>query len=71
MASDFAMRIIRKATGEYVEWAPGDPIETMVVDALIERCRNKGVGLMRTEAHVLADVRAAAEDVLLALKGYV
>jgi hypothetical protein len=68
MASQFAMRIIYVPTGEYVDWAPGSPIESLVIDAALHRVRAKGVGVMRTEAHVLADVEQALTETLFDLK---
>lgn len=66
--SDYAMRIVYLPTGEYVQWAPGQEIEAMVVDELCDRVAVKGVGVGRTSEHVLADVRAAMTELILDLK---
>jgi len=49
-------------------WAPGGPVETELVTHLCERVRVKGVGLGRTEAHVVSDVQHAFEELLHDLK---
>ena len=46
----------------------GVGIAPAVITAITERVQSKGVGVGCTEAHVLADVRAACEEVLGELK---
>jgi hypothetical protein len=69
MASAFQMQIVELATGHVVHrWAPGLAVETELLDNLCRRVQAKGVGLGRTEAHVIADVRAALEELIYDLK---
>lgn len=71
MASQFAMRIVHLPSGEYVEWAPGQVQEALIVEELVDRVKAKGVGLFRTEAHVLVDVEAAMTELIFDLKSKV
>jgi hypothetical protein len=68
MASDFLLRVVHRPSGDYVEWAPGQYIESHLVDELCNRVRAKGVGLGRTTNHVVEDVRAAITELLFELK---
>jgi len=69
MASDYAIQIVHVATGEVVHrWAPGLAVEVELVENLCARIAAKGVGVGRTEAHVIADVREAVGELLLDLK---
>lgn len=67
--SDYAMRIIYVPTGETVHsFAPGMDVESQLVTELCDRVSVKGVGLGRTTAHVIDDVRTAFEELLFDLK---
>lgn len=66
--SDYAMRIVYLPTGAYHEWVPGSPTETLLVQDLCGRVAEKGVGIGRTTTHVVADVRAAIEELIFDLK---
>lgn len=70
MASDYLLQIIHKHDGMVVgcAWEPGLAVEVALIDDLVARVEAKGVGVGRTEAHVLADVRAAMTELLVALK---
>lgn len=70
MASDYRLQIIDTRTGQPTKgWQPGDRVvETDLVADLLQRVKAKGVGIGRTEAHVLADVRAAFTELLFQLK---
>ena len=71
MPSDYLIAVIEKTTGHTVSWAPGLEVEAQFEDDLVTRVKAKGVGLARTEAHVLADVRAALAELLHDLKSRV
>ncbi len=68
MASSFKLQIASVDTGKVVEWAPGLAAETELIDNLCARVQVKGIGIFRTEAHVLADIREATEELLHDLK---
>lgn len=68
MPSDFLIQIVHRNDGKIVAWAPGLEVEKQLISELLSRVKLKGVGLMRTEAHVLADVRVALEELLYDLK---
>lgn len=68
MASAYQLQIVHKAQGVVVAWEPGLTSERDLVSELCDRVQAKGVGFARTEAHVLADVRSAFEDLLLDIK---
>lgn len=70
MASEYRLQVISIKTGQVVAgWQPGDRVvETDLVTDLEARVKAKGVGLFRTEAHVLADLREAFAEMLYQLK---
>lgn len=68
MPSQFVIRVVDLMTDEFVEWAPGKAVEKQLVDDLCTRVASKGVGITRTTAHVVADVRAAMDELLYELK---
>jgi len=69
MASAYRVQIIHAATAEVVyRELPGEAVEADLVENICQRVRAKGVGIGRTEAHVLADVKAAIAEVLYDLK---
>jgi hypothetical protein len=69
--SDYLIQVVHKVDGTVAAWAPGLDIEADVVDELVERVRLKGVGIGRTQDHVLDDVRAAMLELLYDLKARV
>lgn len=70
--SNYVLRIVYLPTGETVhQWAPGLAVESQFVAELCDRVRAKGVGVGRTEAHVIADVQTACEQLLFDLKSRV
>lgn len=68
MASDYVVQIAHRDTGVVVRWAPGLEAEVEFIDNLCRRVQTKGVGLIRGEVHVLADVRTALQELLHDLK---
>ena len=68
MPSDFLIQVIHKSTGEVVRWAPGLEVEKEFETELLNRVRAKGVGLFRSETHVVKDVIGALRELLFDLK---
>jgi len=68
MASQYKIAVIFKDTGEVVSWAPGLSVERDFEVELLNRIKAKGVGVGRTTAHVLDDVRDALRELLYDLK---
>lgn len=71
MPSAYRLQIVHAEDGRVVEWAPGLSAEIELIDNLCARVQAKGVGVGKTEAHVLADVRAAFHDLLRDLKSQI
>ena len=72
MASEYVIQVIHKATNKVVHsWAPGLAVEKELISELLDRVKAKGVGIARTEYHVLADVKEAIEELLHDLKSRV
>ncbi len=69
--SDYVIQVVHKETGRVVEWAPGLQVERQLVIDLCNRVAAKGVGVFRTTAHVVADVRVALQELLYELKSEV
>jgi hypothetical protein len=71
VASQFVFQIIHQESGEIVaQWEPRQDAKD-IVDDLLRRAAAKGIGLLRTTAHVSQDIRAAWSDVLQDLKDQV
>lgn len=66
--STFIIQVIDKHTGNVVEWAPGLAVERQLVEDLCNRVASKGVGILRTTAHVVDDVKTSLEELLFELK---
>jgi hypothetical protein len=64
MASRFRLQVVNLDTGRVVEWAPGQQVERDLVTELCARVAAKGVGVGRSTAHVVEDVRTALQDLL-------
>lgn len=71
MSSEFLIQVVHKSTGDCVRWAPGLEVEKEFELELLNRIRAKGVGLLRNEAHVIADVQAALHELFHDLKSKV
>lgn len=56
------------ADGRVIKTRAGGKHEADLVETFVRHIASKGVGLFRTEAHVLADVRAGIIDALMELK---
>ena len=68
MASAFIVQIAHRADGVVVEWAPGLRAEVELIENLCARVKAKGVGVGRSEAHVVQDVHDAFVELLRDLK---
>ena len=71
MVSEFKIQVVHVTSGKVVSWAPGLEVEKQFETELLERVKAKGVGVLRTEAHVLEDVRTALKELLFELKSRV
>jgi hypothetical protein len=73
--SDYRLQVIHLRSKDpdrvVLGWQPGDRVETDLAEELSQRIKAKGVGLFRTEAHVMADVRKAVAEMLFELKARV
>ena len=68
MASNFVMQIRHIPSGDFVEFAPGLRVESQLLEELCDRVQAKGVGVGRTTEHVIADLRAAWQELFFDLK---
>lgn len=69
MKSEYVIQIVHAPTGQVARsWAPGLEVEKQFVEELVNRVKAKGVGVFRTEAHVLADLKLAIKELLRELK---
>jgi hypothetical protein len=68
--SEFRIRVTH-VSGRNAILVPGGQGERDLVADILARVKAKGVGVGRTEAHVLADVEAALNDALYAIKAEV
>lgn len=59
---------ITRSDGKKVHLRPGSQGERDLIADVVQRTKDLGVGMFRTEAHVAADVKKALEDSLMALK---
>jgi len=66
--SEFVLRIYHLPSKSFVEWAPGRELESQIVTELCDRAGAKGVGVLRTTAHVQADIKEAFQELFLDLK---
>lgn len=72
MASQYLVQIVDKKTRQVVNsWQPGLQAELEFEAELLRRVQKMGVGVFRTEAHVLKDVQAAIRELLYELKSRV
>jgi hypothetical protein len=70
--SEYLIQVVERESGRLVSsWEPGLRVEKSLITELLQRVKDKGVGLARTEAHVLEDVRTAFEELLHDLKSWV
>lgn len=63
----FKLQIVN-AEGVIARFPGGGELEREFVNACVTAILAKGVGLMRTEAHVAEDIRTGITDTILALK---
>lgn len=72
MTSLYELWIVSRGTKvPVVRWPPGrreGSAERDLITDLCDRVRAKGVGVLRTEAHVIADVEAAFKELLFDAK---
>ena len=69
MESEYLIQVLHKPSGTVAHsWAPGLEVEKQFETELADRVREKGVGIARTEAHVITDVVAALRELLYDLK---
>lgn len=71
MASDYRLQIVHADTGSVVSWAPGLAAEVELVQNLKARVKAKGVGLGKSETHVLDDLESAFHELLYDLKAHI
>lgn len=62
------MQIVEARTGKVVEFEPGLSVEINFIDDCVSRILAKGVGVLRTQAHVADDIRAGIEEAIHSLK---
>jgi hypothetical protein len=60
--SEYRIQVLHVPSGQLVEWAPGFQVERDLVAEVCRRAAEKGIGVLRTEAHVVADIKAAIEE---------
>jgi hypothetical protein len=65
------MQVIDTVTNKTVQYEPGRAVETDFVQDCVDRILAKGVGFMRTEAHVEQDIRDGIAEAIFALKSKV
>ncbi len=68
MPSVYTIAVLHTESGQIARWAPGLEAEVEFIDNLCRRVQAKGVGFLKTEAHVITDVRVAIMELLLDLK---
>lgn len=67
--SQYLLKVIdTKTGGTAASWRPGHICETDMVEDLCRRLKAEGVGVLKTEAKVLAAVRKCWTEVLRELK---
>ena len=68
-ASDYELQVVRRGNKQVVaRWPPGLADEHDLVEEIVGHVRARGVGVFKTEAHVLQAVRDSIEQGLRALK---
>lgn len=70
MTDRFGLQIVNLRTGEIVVGPirPGREEEHDLIDRVVGRAQTKGVGALRTEAHVLSAFRQAMTDTFMEAK---
>ena len=71
--SEFLIQIVHKDNKQVIHctWAPGLAAEKDLIEELGRRVASKGVGIGRTQAHVVEDVKQAMRELLYSLKSLV
>lgn len=67
-SSEYRIQIVAKDNMRVIAWAPGMEMERDFIEEICAKVKAKGVGVGRTEAHVIEDVRSAIREVLVELK---
>lgn len=62
------MQIVDRSTDSVVEFEPGLTVEIDFIADCVRRILDKGVGVLKTQEHVAADIRSGIEEAILALK---
>lgn len=68
MTSKFLLQIVDKTSGKVVQFEPGKSVEIDLVEDCVKRILTKGVGLLKTEAHVEQDIRDGISEAIKNLK---
>lgn len=72
MPSRYVLQVVEKGSGRIVaSWPPGLREEQDVIAAIVDGVRAKGVGIFKTEAHVIEAVRSVVADALYQVKAQV
>ena len=72
MASEYRVQIVHMPTGDLAHsWSPGSPAERQFEDAICDRLAQKGIGIGRTQAQVIASTHEAIREVLFEIKARV
>ena len=66
--SEYQLQVLHVPSGTIVSWAPGFQVERDLVAEICQRVVEKGVGIGRTQAHVIADVKEAVEETFYQIK---
>lgn len=67
--SDYVLQIRNRHTGEVVaDIEPGSHVEIDIIDDVVERAAQKGIGWFKSAASTKKALRAAAEESILDLK---
>ena len=70
--SNYLIQVVDRHTKEVIySWLPGLEVEKQFETELCNRVKAKGVGILRTEKHVIADVLSALRELLYDLKSKV
>lgn len=71
MESEYLIQVVHKKSGRIAQWAPGLKVEKDLEAELLNRIKEKGVGVFRTESRVLAAIQTALRELLFDLKSKV
>lgn len=69
MASEYSLQIVRKSDGQVLaDIEPGSRVEIDIIDDMLDRASEKGIGWFKSETSTKRALRAAAEEMILDLK---